>query len=215
MPNKKPLAAKTLRPAPSSDALAQWITQGAPADDPTTQRSDDSTTQRPNDLTTQRSEQSAPQAVERASRATRPTRKERPNPPAEQPTPPSRSLVKRRDGERRQVTYYIGPRRAVELKVAAAERGTTMMTILGELVERWVERPDAVDLPDAQTLRADQHIERGPALVARADGSNRYRVNAYLDPDLAHRFKLAALRAGHEMSDIIDGLIELELRPTR
>jgi len=181
MAAKKPPVTKTLRAAPtSSPALSQWIT-GAPAVDSAIQRPDSLTAQRSDDLTTQRSDDSALQAA--------------------------RSMVQRRSGERRQVTYYIGPRRATELKVHAAERHTTMMAIIAQLIEGWLDAPERYELPQGDALHEDQHMERGPSLVERADGSTRYRISAYLDPQQATRFKVAALRRGPEMSAIVDALI--------
>ena len=195
---KKATVTKTLRAAPlASPAMAQWITGGAVVDDSTTQPSDDLTTQRSDDL--------ALQAEIKAPRRPRAATK-RATVEAVEPTPPTRSMVQRRGGERRQVTYYIGPRRALELKVLAAERRTTMMQLLADLIAQWLDEPTRFALRTREQLDQDQHMEAGPALVERADGSTRYRVSVYLAPEQATRFKVAALRAGREMSDIVDAL---------
>lgn len=209
---KKHPVTKTLRPAPSSasdDTLAQWISQGQASsppfiDDLTTQRPDDSTIQRPNEpkLRVVKADEPAPPR----RRSTRPI-------PISEPSAAvaGKSIVNRKEGPRRQVTYYIGPGRALELKILAVERESTMMAIVGELIEAWLSAPDEFELADDVTLSADKSATAGPALVARADGSYRYRINAYLEPELATRFKIASLRLGREMSELVDGLVALEL----
>jgi hypothetical protein len=103
--------------------------------------------------------------------------------------------------------HYIGPRRATELKVHAAQRHTTMMAIIAELIEGWLNAPERYGLHHGDALHEDQHMERGPSLVERADGSMRYCISAYLDPQQATRFKVAALQHGQEMSQFVDALI--------
>lgn len=212
MAKKQPVT-KTLRPAPSSasgDTLAQWIKQGQAADPPfadelTTQRSDDSATQRPNEPKLR-----VVTAAEPSEPRRRTSRREK-SPAQAGSVVAGKSIVNRKGGPRRQVTYYIGPQRALELKIRAVERGTTMMAILGELIEAWLSAPGSVELPDSAALGEDRAAVSGPALVARADGSHRYRVNAYLEIEQATQFKIAALRLGREMSEIVDGLVALEL----
>jgi len=208
----KKLVTKTLRAAPSSasgDTLAQWITQGQAASPPF---ADDLTTQRPDDSTIQRLNDPLLRVVKRDEPA---PRRKRPTRLAEAPTPSSsvagKSIVQRKEGPRRQVTYYIGPRRALELKIRAVERESTMMAIVGELIGAWLSAPAEFKLADSVRLGEDRSPAGGPALVARADGSYRYRINAYLEPEQATLFKIAALRLGREMSEIVDGLVALEL----
>jgi hypothetical protein len=209
---KKQTVTKRLRPAPSSgsgDTLAQWITQGQSANPPF---ADDLTIQRSDDSTTQRTHEPKLRVVPSAE----PKQPRKRSPKPEQTLTPKpgvagKSLVSRKDGPRRQVTYYIGPGRALELKIRAVERDTTMMAILGELIASWLSSPASVELPDSATLSQDRAAVSGPALVTRADGSHRYRVNAYLEPEQATQFKIAALRLGREMSEIVDGLVALEL----